>query len=202
MYTALKTMGMDDVWRRYRGGGYTEAHQIGPYRIERANDKDDTRIILWNPTRPCVTMVIDRTNNEAAMDAVEYDPDCTSPEKMKRGEGTRAMVDFCLEYLRGERVKKVQLTDRSTIRCNGVRVNLSVMYFLKYGHTWYEKYFGFRPRPDYAEEYEELKEARKLLDIELVQQQPCESFTRSLLRQLPIKINLDFLQVMVWEKTL
>jgi hypothetical protein len=203
MYTALKTMGMDERWSRYMGGGYTESHQIGPYKVEMVDDKDDTRIILWNPTRPCVTMVIDRTNNEAVIDVIRYDPDCTSPEKMKRGSGTREMMEFVFDLLRQKGAKKVQLSDASTIVCNGMEIKLGLMYFLKYGETWYEKHFDFHPTPKYKNRYQQLKQRRlKLLDTKFLEKQPCEYFSDDVLQDLLINIKFDFLQVMVWEKDL
>jgi hypothetical protein len=202
MHSALLRMGMTDRWARYRGGGYTDSHQVGPYKVEIADEGDDTRILLWNPVRPCVTMVIEKKRREAVVDVVKYDPDCTSPEKMKRGSGTRAMIDFSLDLLRQQGVKIVQLSDASTIPCNGININLELMYFLKYGQTWYEKYFGFHPTLKYIAEYEKLKQRRLELDTDFLGKQPCEYFTDDVLQEALLKIGYNFLRNIVWEREL
>ena len=200
MYTSLIEMGMDDRWSRYRGGGYTEAHQIGPYKVEIADEGVDTRILLWNPVKPCVAMVVEKQTKEAVLDLVEYDAECAIPQ-MTRGRGTRDMIHFALDLLKQQGATKVQLTDKSRVQCGRGKVRLGLMYFLKYGQTWYEKYFGFHPR-DHLDDYVELKHRRLELDTEFLAKQPCEYFTDDVLQALLSKIGYKFLQSVVWEKEL
>ena len=202
MYSALLRMGMSERWARYRGGGYKDSHQVGPYKVEIADEGEDTLILLWNPITPCISMMVEKKSKDAVMNVVKYDPDCTSPEKMKRGTGTSSMVEFALDLLRQQDVKIVQLSDASTIQCNGVNINLELMYFLKYGQTWYEKYFGFHPTAKYAAEYEKLKRRRLELDIDFIEKQPCEYFTDDVLQETLLKIGYNFLRNIVWEKEL
>lgn len=200
MYNSLIEMGMDDRWSRYRGGGYTESHRVGPYKVEMVDEGLDKRILLWNPMKPCISMVIEKQSKEAVLDLVEYDPDCATPQ-MTRGSGTRDMIDFALELLKQQGATKVQLSDKSRIRCGNSKVRLGLMYFLKYGHTWYEKYFGFHPR-DHADDYAELKRRRLELDTEFLAKQPCEYFTDDVLQDILSRIGYKFLQSIVWEKEL
>jgi len=201
MYNSLIEMGMDDRWSRYRGGGYTEAHQVGPYKVEIADEGVDTRILLWNPLKPCVSMVIEKQSKEAVFDLVEYDADCATPQ-MTRGSGTRDMIHFGLDLLKQQGAIKVQLTDKSRVRCGTSKVRLGLMYFLKYGQTWYEKYFGFYPSPEYIDQYEKLKNRRLELDIDFIAKQPCEYFTDDVLQDILSRIGYKFLQSIIWEKEL
>ena len=87
------------------------------------------------------------------------------------------MVQFALDYLRDNGATTVSLTDKSTIECNGVEVELGPMSFLKYGMTWYEKYFGFQPAPRFQKMYIEAKNRREqMLQTELLSTQPCDFY--------------------------
>lgn len=163
MLQSLKILGKDEMYNRYRkfaGGGYQEAIQVGKYKVEYSNDSGDTRIMFYHPTGICINMVISKYDDNAVLDFVNYHPDCTSPEKMKRGDDTREMVEFAFSLLREEGCKKVELTDASTIQCGSQEVKLGQMFFLKYGMTWYEKHFGFQPFGKYAGLFEKAREER------------------------------------------
>ena len=58
---------------------------------------------------------------------------------MKRGSETRDMMNFAFQLMKDNGATKVQLTDKSTVLCNGKTIKLGFMYFFKYGKTWYEK---------------------------------------------------------------
>lgn len=179
MLNSLKSLGRNEQWSRYMsGGGYTDAVTVGKYKIETNETDEDIRYFIWNPKRPCVNMVIDKQDRTAVLDAVKYDKDCTIDGNMKRGEGTREMVDFSLALLKKTGATHVYLTDKSTINCNGDEIELGSMYFLKYGCTWYEKHFGFQPTSKFAKLYNQAKQKReKMLDTEFLSKQPCEFYT-------------------------
>lgn len=202
MMSTLKGMGRKDQWRRYMTGkGYTDAKVIGKYKVQYDEDERDTRILVWNPNRPCVAMVIDKADNTAVIDSIEYDPDCTIDERMVLGEGTREMLEFSLDLLKSTGVKKVFLTDRSTIDCNGNDISLGRMYFLKHGMTWYERYFGFQPIEGVQDEYVLAKKNRiELLDVEYVSAQPCDFFDDKTMREIFRYIGLEGFSDIVWVK--
>lgn len=188
-----------DQWLRYpTGGGYTDAIQIGNYKIETQEDDDDMRFLLWNPDRPCIAMVMDKKENLAIIDSIEYNPRCTVDGKMKRGEGTRDMIHTALRFLKQQGAKKIQLTDNSYILCKDMKVRLGLLYFFKTGQTWYEKYFGFRPEKKYLERYEKAKTLQKSLNLS---EKPCDYFTEEVLDDLIARVGLVFFDRIVWELT-
>jgi hypothetical protein len=87
------------------------------------------------------------------------------------------MIQFSLDLLKSKGVTTVSLSDKTKIDCNGIKIDLSAMYFLKYGVTWYEKYFGFYPAARFQKSYEIAKKKRvELLDIDYISRQPCDFF--------------------------
>lgn len=166
------------------GKGYDTAEVIGKYKVQYDEDDRDMRILLLDPSKPCVSMAIDKINNDAVLDFVRYGPDCTVDSRMMRGEGTREMIEFSLNLLKSKGATTVSLSDKTKIDCNGIAVSLGPMYFLKYGMTWYEKYFGFQPASRFQESYSHAKKKRaEVLDIEYVSAQPCEYFDDKTIRE-------------------
>jgi hypothetical protein len=200
MMATLIASGRVDQWSRYStGGAYTDAIQIGDYKVQLQDDGTDTRILLWNPTRPCLAMVLDNRDKVASLDSVHYSPECTVSGRMKRGEGTRAMITFALDILRQRGARTVQLMDNSSVVCNGVKVRLGLMYFFKYGQTWYETYFGFKPDSAHADRYARAKTIQKTLGLS---EKPCDYFTDEVLDELVLQTKLVFFPRIVWEKQL
>lgn len=189
-----------DQWSRYMmGGGYTGAIKMGDYMVETQEDATDMRFLLWNPTRPCIAMVIDKRDHIASIDSIEYSPTCTVDGKMKRGEGTRAMVDFALKLMKASGAERVQLSDNSSVMCEGIKIRLGLMSFFRTGETWYEKHFGFYPEAKYAGQYANAKEIQKTLGLS---EKPCTYFTDDILDELVVRTKLVFLSRVVWEKKL
>lgn len=195
---SLKRMGKVDLWRRYVGGSFETAETIGNYRVEKSIPSEGVlHLILWNPSTPCVSIYI--YGDEAILSSLEYSPKCTIDGRMKRGEGTREMIQFALDLAKQHGAKTIQLQDESTITCaTGERVKLGPFYFFKYGKTWYEKQFGFSPTPEFRDEYARAKELRKKMDTLTLE---CSYFTRENTFKLLSKVELDFFSF-VWEKTL
>ena len=180
----------------YFGGRYGDAKTIGKYKVEAYEDDTAKHILLWNPIKPCIVMYIEKQTNIGVMSMLEYDAKCTVD-----GEGTREMVKFAIEMLREAGATKIELQDESTIVCDelgGVKIKLGPFSFLRQGKTWYEKYFGFVPAPQFREEYEHAKTLRKTLDISMLQQEPCSYFDRATINKLLRTVELDFYNI-VWE---
>ena len=194
MISSLWHLDRMDMWKKY-GSGYANSQTIGDYKVEYDDDDtDDKRIFIWSKNRPCVAMVLSKSTNIAVMDGVYYDPNCTIDGKMKRGEGTRKMIEFALNLLRKNGVKRVELSDRSTIQCNGKKIRLPIYYFFKYGKTWYEKNFGFKPL-NHKDIY--LKYQKSVI----LQDKPCDWFTDENIHDYLIK-DFSFLLDMTWYKDL
>lgn len=204
MMSSLKGMGRNVLWSRYgTGGGYEDAIQVGKYKVEIEDNDDDMRIFIWNPKEPCINMVLDKRDYVGVLDAIKYNPDCTTPEQMKRGKDTRDMVDFAIDFLQKNGAKSVSLSDKSTIQCGKEEVHLGQMYFLKYGMTWYEKYFGFKPATKFKKRYEEMKQRRiDILNIEFLSKQSCDFFDIDTIRDIFEHIRFVDFFLIEWIKQL
>jgi hypothetical protein len=148
-------------------------------------------------------MYIEKESNVAVFNTIDYDATCTTDGRMTRGDGTRDMIQFVIDMAKAKGATKIELQDESTIYCEELRakVKLGPFSFLRQGKTWYEKYFGFVPAPSFQEEYAHAKERRALLDIPMLQAQPCSYFDRKKTSELLRVVELDFYSI-VWEKTL
>lgn len=208
MHPTVERVLMNTLYRTgrtpvYKGGDYKTAEVIGKYKIDVYEENNREYMVLLNPDRPCMFMYIEKWSGVAVINTVEYDASCTIDGNMKRGDGTREMVQFMIDLAKKKGVSKIELQDESTIFCDELRakVKLGPFSFLRQGKTWYEKYFGFVPQPEYIEEYNRAKELRKTLDIEMLQKQPCSYFDRKTTNELLRKVELDFYGI-VWEKNL
>jgi hypothetical protein len=195
---SFRHMGKDDLWRRYTGGSYEESETIGDYKVDfDVQENGDTQFIIWNPDTPCITVYLHGT--EATLNFLEYSPRCTIDGKMKRGEGTRKMVNAAFDIARKLGASTIQLVDQSTIQCEtGETIKLGPYSFFKTGKTWYEKQFGFYPIAEFQEEYQLAKELRKTLNVENM---TCSEFDRKTTNGLLRAVGLDFFGI-VWEKDL
>jgi hypothetical protein len=201
---SLKRLGRDEEWIRYRGGSYETSELIGKYKVEyETQPNGDLQFILWNPDMPCITMYVFKNDWTATLNLVKYSPMCTIDGKMKRGQGTREMLEFAFELAKKKGAERVQLNDESTITCeSGQKIKLGPFSFIRSGRTWYEKHFGFKPLPEYEEEYEYARVLRSQLpDLDQLKQAPCEYFTRKVTNELMRRLELSF-ESIVWEKDL
>lgn len=189
----LKRMGRHEQWSRYLiGNGYASSKTIGNYKVDYDEDESDMRILLWNPARPCMIMAIDKRSKTAAINKLEYNAD-----------GTRKMVQFALDLLKQHGVTSVSLMDDSTVECEGHPLELAPMYFLKYGVTWYEKYFGFKPASRFTKSYESAKRLRKeRFDTDMLSKQPCTFFTDEVVNDFFQQIGLVDFYKYEWIKEL
>lgn len=203
----LKRTGRDEQWIWYMaGGGYTESETIGEYRVDYDDDGILNRILILRPTdKPCLVIALGKGEDKtASMDAVDFHPTCTIDGRMKRGDGTRNMIQFGLDIAKRKGATQVSITDNSHIDCeNGQKIDLAGMYFLKYGMTWFEKYFGFKPIDKYRDAYEKAKDMRKkYLDTEQLKTLPCSYFTDDFIEELFDHIKLKIFYRIEWIKPL
>ena len=196
---SIKNVGRNEQWGRYIGGDFKDSEIIHTYRVQLNHDKKDLRMFIWSRVRPCVNIVLSKEDNVAVMDGIYYNPGCTIDGKMIRGEGTRKMVRFAITYIKSKGAKEILLSDNSDILCNGKMISLGAMYFLKFGVTWYEKYFGFKPVERFAKTYESAKILQKQLNL---QDKPCDYFTDSVINHLLSKVELAIFYKIAWSKKL
>lgn len=200
MYRSFQALGKDEQLGRYTGGAYTDAVTIDKYKIEYSEDDVDAHLLLWNPDRPCVNASIDKREKSAVLNIGNYSPKCTIDGKMARGEGTRNMIHFFLNVLKEKGVKLVELDDKSYVTCNNKKIRLGLMYFFKYGETWYEHYFNFKPSDKYRAKYEDMKKRRLMLGD--LSEKPCDYFTDDVIDDLSSRIGFVFFYNIGWELNL
>jgi hypothetical protein len=194
MIVSLQHLGRTNLWTKY-GSGYSDAKTIGKYKVEFDEEEDTLRMFIWSKDRPCVVIALSKSEKVAVFDGIYYSPECTVDGKMKRGEGTREMIQFALDVMKANGAEKVELSDKSTVTCNGKQIKLGYMYFFKYGQTWYEKYFGFQPI-NHKERYMKAKEIQKTLGL---QDKPCDYFTPDVIHDLILMTGFTFLTDIAWE---
>jgi hypothetical protein len=198
MYATMYSLGLMDKWNSgyMKGGNYQTAIQLGDYKVEYFDDETETQLTIWNPDRPCIVIVLLKDMEMAVLNVVKYDQRCTIDGRMEKGVGTRNMIKFALDLIKNAGAKSIQLDDDSTVKCNGKNIKLGPMYFLKYGVTWYEKYFGFQPLQN-KEIYKRAKDIQKTLGLE---DKPCDYFTDEVVYELMHKTGLDKVIGNGWEK--
>lgn len=177
--------------KKFRAGSYDDAQIIEGYKVEFAKQEGSHSILIWNPTEPCVHIVLYDNDTTASLIWVGYDSKCTIDGNMPKGTGTQKMLKFAFRLAKEHGATRIELMDDAKIDCNGKKIELSPMYFLQNGTTWYEAKFGFQPRQEYIEEYNTMKKNRTLLDIAFLKKQTCDYFTRDVVRTLLRQIDGD-----------
>ena len=200
----MMRMGNHEYCKKFRAGAYADARVIENYKVEYAKQDGSQSILIWSPKEPCVHIVLYDGDTTASLIWVGYDASCTIEGTMKRGTGTRKMLEFACRLAKQQGATHIELMDDAKIECNGKKIDLSPMYFLQHGVTWYESKFGFQPRDEYKEEYANMKENRKKLDVSFLQKQPCDYFTRPVVRGILRELDgdRDVFYRTSWVKTL
>lgn len=199
MKNSLFRMERNDMATMYKiGGGHKESKRVGKYMVEIQDNESDYIIYFWSlEDKPCLTISVDKHDRTATIDQAEYRSTCTIDGRMERGDGTKEMIRFALDFLKKNGVVSVDLQDKSTVKCGDVEARLGVMYFFKYGCTWYEKHFGFKPTPEHTASYEYIKEIRKNIpELEELKKKDCSFYdklkTTKLLEKYGLKIWRNF----------
>jgi hypothetical protein len=154
------------------------------FRINIKKNNDWLIHILTHKTNPlnCAVIDIETKSKIAALINMSSYKDCTIPDLINKGGSI--ILNFIIGFLKLNKKKfdinKIVLRDNSAKVCPNcpVHIQMSRMYFLLYGDTWYGKY-GFRPysvnqnKPDeflnndYIKNQQIIKNA-KVSDIDLI----------------------------------
>ena len=101
--------------------------------------------------RPCIIMFYNAKTKEAALQTIERGDDCS----LDWGAPSRLTVLAAVEIARKLGARRLVLTDESSKNIPGGSFDLSLMYFLSSGRTWYETVLsGLRPEKEAAIEAE------------------------------------------------
>jgi len=165
---------------------------IRSHKVEIIEDGEYEQIFIWNQRKQRVLIDLDKKEEYAVLNPV-----CPNPES------TKEMIIFALDFLKKRGVKKVQMDDRASVDCNGEKISLSLIHFFKYGETWYEDNFGFKPTSGYLDKYNMVKKNRNdLLDVDKLRNTPSADFNHKIIMVFVEKVDIEFYGSIVWEKTL
>jgi hypothetical protein len=99
----------------------------------------------------CITIKLNVINHDAIIMGLGYFPHCFSNEQIKHFKGKTGgslLLQLALKLIYEVKdhynIKTIKLQDISHKFCHNKNIELSMMYILMYGHTWYGKY-GFLP---------------------------------------------------------
>lgn len=201
----LHRLGRTNHWMKHTmiGGGDTETRIIDGYKVEITNDDEATKFLIKSQRVHCIEMSLYKDDTVASFLTAMYDAGCKLDGKMVRGESTRKMIQIGLDLLKEYGATKAVMTDTSNIPCEGKDIDLGAMYFLKYGMTWYEKYFGFKPAERHRESYEKAKQMRrKYLDVAKLKDLPCSDFTDTFISKMFAQIGFTNFYIIEWTKPL
>lgn len=142
---------------------FKDNHKIYSLRVATIEYDGFIRILVLSKSeKECVTVLIDKTSDEAILHNMSYYKDCAL-EGLKRPGGGTVLLRFIYKYIISIKNKygitKIVLQDNSFLYCNrcSTTTKLARLKMLTHGYTWYSKY-GFKP-------YDPLKKSldRKLL---------------------------------------
>lgn len=207
MIRTLMAMKKQDKIDRYtyirRGGGPSDSIVMDKYRVEIYDD----HIYIWSDEKPCIHILLDEHDKTAVLERLKYDASCTIRGNMKRGTGTKEMLEFAFQLAKERGMTAIELTDKTSVPCEetGEDIALGPFQFIQKGRTWYES-MGFVPSYPkmYVDAYLEAKQRRKeVLDVQFLEQQDCRYLTNQRVYDIMVK-DLQFggFYNIVWRKEL
>jgi len=120
------------------------------YYLSITKEDNDTYIInSGNPKKTsCITIIITNNKKTAILNNVSFKTGKCSLlfddyQKGSIKNLVKCSLIFC--YKKFPFIKKFILTDNSTIDCGIIEISLADLQYVKYGKTWYQKYFGAKP---------------------------------------------------------
>lgn len=105
----------------------------------------------------CIYIYVSKGAAIAKLMQIYYDAKCYTDGSFQRGTDTEKLIPFVAEIVRMRYpyVQRLEFTDTSYRYCgNKYYVNLSLMYYLTTGQTWYEKKFGAYLPPEYKADFD------------------------------------------------
>ncbi len=131
-------------------GGYnsvkTYKYKKYLFKIAQSSSDEDVIFSIYK-SNICFILKIDLNNKtKAILEGFGNNPKCSTPELPKDGGGT-IMMKFLLKFIKKHHpyITIIELCDNSMINCKDSKINLSSLYILTTGNTWYGK-FGFTPQ--------------------------------------------------------
>ena len=110
------------------------------------NNITNTKDIFVGNKKECILINIEKNNNKVAhIQTFNYFEKCDLYKKLPRISGTRILMKTALQYICLKKgIKKVTITDKAVFIQNGEKISFFILYFFKYGESYYQKNFGFK----------------------------------------------------------
>ncbi len=152
-YDNFKTMCENSVNKcQYGGGKLIIKYKDMDFEFSKYRDEDYTMIALTvKGNIDCLLIRINKKEKMAEILGIGYYPYCFTNEQIKHFRGKtggslllRLALKIVEEIKDQYKIEKITLQDNSHKLCHENQIDLSKMYILMYGETWYGNY-GFIP---------------------------------------------------------
>lgn len=134
------------------------------FTISKYKDGNDILYSLFSSKNEnCLTIKINKKEKKAIIMGIGYSPFCFTNEQVKHFKGKtggslllQLAIKIIDEIKEHYGCKQISLVDKSYKYCYKFKIDLSKMYILMYGDTWYGKY-GFIPSKNGIEDKIKIK---------------------------------------------
>jgi hypothetical protein len=140
--------------------------KIKKFYVNISHDDERDTILIGGIKKQCIRIFTDKGYDTAQLNLVEYDKKCAIFDELKEGSDIRYLVQAALLFVikKYPEIKQFEIQDNSMITCtNKQKIPLSILYFIKYNQTWYEKYFDAESEKYYQKVIESDKKV--IIDI-------------------------------------
>ena len=162
-YYARNGLDFNDYLRRNQTGGAKRKEVKYMNKTYILNiEKCDDRIEIKVMPQPADCGIIFIHDGMANLQSLVFENKKCAKEGLPRKDAGKTQLNFILYYLRKHKrkynIKKIIITDKTSIICKTESIKLADMYMVTRGDTWYGK-FGFVPlNNEYLHSYNECKE--------------------------------------------
>ena len=140
--------------------------KIKKFYVSISHDDERDTILIGGIKKQCIRIFTDKGYDTAHLNLVEYNKKCAIFDELKEGIDVRYLVQTALLFVikNYPKIKQFEIQDNSMITCtNKQKISLSILYFIKYNQTWYEKYFDAESEKYYQKVIESDKKV--IIDI-------------------------------------
>jgi hypothetical protein len=125
------------------------------------NKNNEETIFFIGKKNKCLIAKLDNNDNKIYIQSFGYYNDCSIGKRMNKGIGTKGVMYTFIHYIKKnykDNVKYLILDDNAIYNCEGIAINMSMLYFFKYGDYYYSHKYGFEL---YDEDNDKLKKLKK-----------------------------------------
>ena len=112
------------------------------FNITKTKIEDSILFRITGENISCLELEVIPELSTAILQQVSSHSSCSVETLPESGIGTM-LLEVCFQIVKMHKIKRLDLSDNSTIRCNLCEPVLNIFYMLTSGETWYEKH-GFR----------------------------------------------------------